>query len=179
MKTLSGRRPICFVSLSLNNISMEEIVIGNETYAIRKMEIDDIESVLPMASTSVLNPWSREMFLGEITHPHSNCFLLCKAKGNETKTPIGFICFHIIEDESELLNICIHPQYRQKGLGSGLMKFFIEWCHRQGVKKYYLEVDPRNRPALLLYQSFHFHQKGMRKNFYQGRFEALLMERVG
>jgi len=158
---------------------MNEIVIGNETYTLRKMEIEYIESVLPMASTSVLNPWSREMFLGEITHPHSKCFLLCEAKGNETEAPVGFICFRTIGDESELLNICIHPQHRQKGLGGGLMSFFIAWGQQQGVKKYYLEVDPRNRPALLLYRSFDFHQVGTRKNFYQGRYEAWLMERVG
>lgn len=158
---------------------MKEIVIGNETYTIRKMEVEDTESILPLASTSMLTPWSREMFLGEITHPYSYCFLLCKLKENNTTTPIGFICFRTIGDESELLNICIHPQYRQKGLGRGLMSFLIAWGHRQGVKKYYLEVDPRNRPALLLYQSFDFHQIGTRKNFYQGRYEAWLMERAG
>lgn len=158
---------------------MNEIVVGNETYILREMKIEDIGNILPIASASMLNPWSREMFLGEITHPKSFCFLLCQAEGNEAKTPVGFICFRTIGDESELLNLSIHPQHRQRGLGKGLMSFFIAWGHRQGVKKYYLEVDPRNRPALLLYQSFNFHQIGTRKNFYQGRYEAWVMERSG
>jgi ribosomal protein S18 acetylase RimI-like enzyme len=32
-------------------------------------------------------------------------------------------------------------------------------------------------PAVRLYQSFAYHPAGKRKNFYQGKYDALLMER--
>jgi len=141
---------------------------------IRKMKIEDVEEVLPIAATSILNPWSRDMLLGEVAHPFSHCFLICR---EEEDVPLGFICFRNIGEESELLNICIHPMHQKKGLGKRLMEFYIDFCSQKGVKKYYLEVNPQNIPAFRLYQSFAYQEAGKRKNFYQGKYEALLMER--
>ncbi len=149
-----------------------------ETFTIRKMELDDVERVLPIASTSLTNPWSKKMFLGELSHPYSHCFLVCQNIEDIEKKLIGFLCFRILGEESELLNICIHPQYRQKGLGKWMMEFYLHFSYQHGVKKHYLEVDPLNRAAVHLYQSLGFHQVGLRKNFYQGRWDALVMERV-
>jgi ribosomal-protein-alanine N-acetyltransferase len=147
------------------------------TFSIRKMEVEDVEKILPMASSSFINPWSREMFLGELTHSFSYCFLLCEENAFGKGAPAGFICFRIIAKESELLNICLHPKHRQKGLGKELMKFYTDFCKQRGVERFYLEVDPLNLPAVHLYQSFEFQQVGVRKYFYRGRYEALVMEK--
>ena len=144
---------------------------------IRKLEIEDVDKVLPIAAASPLNPWSKDMFLGEVVHPFSHCFLITEENACKKELPLGFICFRNIGEESELLNICIHPGYRQKGLGKILMEFYIDFCGKKGVKKYYLEVNPLNIPAVHLYQSFDFQPAGKRKNFYQGKYDALLMER--
>jgi len=175
------------------------------------MEIEDVDEVLLIAAASPLNPWSKDMFFGEIAHPLSHCFLIrgendrnkssaflrgikpsrkiilshsspqksCGvfSKALDKNTPLGFICFRNIGEESELLNICIHPGHRQKGLGKMLMDFYIDFCSQKGVKNYYLEVHPLNIPAVHLYQSFDFQPAGKRKNFYQGKYDALLMER--
>ena len=57
------------------------------------------------------------------------------------------------------------------------MEFYIDFCKKKGVKNYYLEVHPLNMPAVRLYQSFAFQPAGKRKKFYQGKYDALLMER--
>jgi len=144
---------------------------------IRKLEVEDLEEVLPIAATSPLNPWSRDMFLGEVAHPLSHCFFMRGENDRNKDIPLGFICFRNIGEESELLNICIHPRHRQKGLGKILMDFYIDFCSKKGVKKYYLEVNPLNIPAIRLYQSFAYQETGKRKKFYQGKYDALLMER--
>ncbi len=138
------------------------------------MEIEDVDEVVPIAATSILNPWSRDMLLGEVAHPFSHCFLICR---EEEDASLGFICFRNLGEESELLNIAIAPPYRQKGLAKMLMEFYIDFCFQKGVKKYYLEVNPQNIPAVRLYQSFAYQEAGKRKNFYQGKYDALLMER--
>ncbi len=148
-----------------------------EKYTIREMELNDVDEVLPIANTSFLNPWSKDMFLGEVAHPLSHCFLICGENDCNKDTLLGFICFRNIGEESELLNICIHPIYRRKGLGKLLMEFYIDLCSKKGVKNYYLEVHPLNIPAVHLYQSFDFQPAGKRKDFYQGKYDALLMER--
>jgi ribosomal-protein-alanine N-acetyltransferase len=141
------------------------------------MEVEDVDEILPIAVASSLNPWSKNMFLEEISHPFSGYFLLCMQEEGEASIPVGFICFRHIGEESELLNICIHPRYRQKGLGRQLMDFYIDFCHKKGVIKYFLEVSPLNLPAIRLYHSFAFQPAGTRKKFYQGKYDALLMER--
>lgn len=148
-----------------------------EEFTIRKMETVDVDEIFSIAATSTLNPWSRNMFLEEIAHPFSGCFLICAEEGRSTATPAGFICFRHIGEESELFNVCVHPRYRHKGLGRRLMAFYIDFCAQKGVKKIFLEVSPLNLPALRLYHSLAFQEAGIRKGFYQGKYDAILMER--
>lgn len=144
---------------------------------IRNMEMEDLDGILPIAATTLLNPWTKNMFLEELTQPFSHCFLLSHESGAHNDIPLGFICFRNLGEESELLNIAVAPHHRQKGLAKKLMEFYIGFCYQRGVSKYYLEVNPQNIPAVRLYQSFAYHPIGKRNNFYQGKYEALVMER--
>jgi ribosomal-protein-alanine N-acetyltransferase len=144
---------------------------------IRRMKIEDVEDILPIAATALLNPWSKNMFFEELAQPFSHCFLLSRESDASKGIPIGFICFRNLGEESELLHIAVAPYHRQKGLAKKLMEFYFDFCYQRGVKKYYLEVHPQNIPALRLYQSFAYQPIGKRKNFYQGKYDALVMER--
>jgi ribosomal-protein-alanine N-acetyltransferase len=137
------------------------------------MNTNDLDEVVAIATLSTANPWSRNMFLEEMLNPLGYC-LIYRRKGSK-QPPIGFICFRNVGDESELLNIGVHPQYRQMGIGKKLMQFYISLCNEMRIKTFYLEVDSLNQPAIHLYQLFSFQWLGIRKKFYQGRFDALLM----
>ena len=114
------------------------------------------------------------MFIEEVLNPIAHCFVVKMRK--VSKHPlVGFICFRNIEDESELLNICVHPQYRQLGIGKMLMQFYIGFCSKMKIKTFYLEVDSLNQSAIHLYRSFSYQPVGIRKKFYRGKFGALLM----
>lgn len=141
------------------------------------MDIKDLHEVQFIAASSSLNPWSKNMFIGEMGNPFSHCFII---KIREIPNPpvLGFICFRNIEDESELLNICVHPQYRQLGIGKRLMQFYIGFSSRKKIKTHYLEVNSSNLSAINLYQSFSYQSLGIRKKFYQGGFDAILMVKI-
>lgn len=141
---------------------------------IKKMETRDLDEVLEMETSSSQNPWSKNMFVAEMKNPFSYCFII-KMKGIAKHQVIGYICFRNIGDESELLDICVHPQYRQMNIGKKLMQFYISFCGKMKTKAFYLEVNTSNQSAVHLYQSFSYTSLGMRKNFYQGKFDALLM----
>jgi len=138
------------------------------------MGIKDLQEVQFIAASSSLHPWSENMFVGEMRNPFSHCFIT-KIRERSNPPVLGFICFRNVEDESELLNICVHPQYRQLGIGKRLMQFYFGFSSRKKVKTYYLEVNSSNLPAVNLYQSFSYQSLGIRKKFYQGRFDAILM----
>jgi ribosomal-protein-alanine N-acetyltransferase len=143
---------------------------------IRKMIPEDLDQVLSIETSDSLAPWSKKMFLEEMQHPLAYCFVM-KRKDGFNPPVVGFICFRNVTGESELLKICVHPDYRQLGIGKELMQFYIDFGCRRGVRTFHLEVNSSNQPAIHLYQSFSYHPSGMRKRFYQKKFDALLMMR--
>ena len=143
---------------------------------ILKMEASDLDTVAETDASSRLTPWSKESFLEELKNPLSSCFTL-KLKKGATEQVIGFICFRILGEESELLDLAIHSRYRQRGFGKHLMTFYLDFCHERRVKTFYLETGVSNQSAIRLYQSFAYQPIGKRPKFYQGREDALLMMR--
>jgi len=141
---------------------------------IREMVPQDLEELLPMEQASSLAPWSRQMFLDELAHPRASCFVLTV---EDLSGPVltGFICFRDVGKESELLNLTVHARYRRQGVGRRLMQFYLDRCAAQGIERSHLEVNVSNEAALRLYRSFSYEQVGLRKRFYQGSVDALLL----
>lgn len=141
-----------------------------------KMEVSDLDEVVELDTSSRLTPWSRPSFLEELKNPFSYCYTLRRRRGSHDQI-VGIICFRILDEESELLILAIHPQYRQQGLGRKLMKFYFDFCSRKKVETFYLEAGAFNQPAIRLYQSFAYQPIGKRPNYYQGKEDALLLLR--
>ncbi len=142
--------------------------------AIEKMESKHLDEVLEIERLSSPTPWSKKMFLAEMQNPLAHCFVyrLEEAPGHPVA---GFICFRNVGEESELLNIGVHPLYRRRGIGKGLMQFYMELGAAKQIRTFHLEVRASNPPAIHLYQKFSYQPAGTRKKFYEGKFDALMM----
>jgi ribosomal-protein-alanine N-acetyltransferase len=145
-----------------------------ENVVLQKMDIKDLDEVSSIETSNSLTPWSKNMFVEEIRNSFAYCFVM-KTEDGSKHPVIGFICFRNITEESELLNIGVHPDYRQLGIGKKLMQFYIDFSRQRGIKTFYLEVHSSNQSAIHLYQLFSYQSSGRRKKFYQGKFDALLM----
>ncbi len=145
-----------------------------EEVTIQRMDIKDLDEVFSMEASDSVTPWSKDMFIEEMRNSLACCFVMKRDDGPRQPV-IGFICFRNMLEESELLNICVHPDYRKLGVGRKLMQFYIDFSRRRGINTYYLEVRSSNDAAIHLYRSFSYESSGMRKNLYQGKFDALLM----
>jgi ribosomal-protein-alanine acetyltransferase len=143
---------------------------------IKEMEFEDLDEVLSMEASSSQTPWSKKMFIEELRNPLAHCFIV-KNEGTPGNQALGFICFRNMGDESELLNILVHPQHRQLGMGKKLIQFYIDFCNQTQIRSFHLEVNASNLSAIHLYQLFSYHTVGVRKKFYQGKFDALRMVR--
>lgn len=143
---------------------------------IQAMIESDLDEILKIEAFSTQTSWSRQSFWEEIKSPFSRCYTL-KTHDGEKESLIGFICFRLLEGESELLNLVIHPQRRQKGFGRELMKFYVDFCSQQKIESLYLETGVKNQAAIRLYLSFAYQPSGIRKGFYPGNEDALLMKR--
>ena len=140
----------------------------------RRMEPTDLEEVLAIELESSWVPWTRQMFLGEILNPYAHCFVM-DSRETPVRRVVGFVCFRHLGEESELLNLSVHPEHRSLGLGKGLMHFYIASCTEAKVTRSYLEVSSSNHPAIQLYQDFAYRPAGRRLKFYRGQVDALLM----
>ncbi|BDQ32652.1 ribosomal protein S18-alanine N-acetyltransferase [Pseudodesulfovibrio portus] len=89
----------------------------------------------------------------------------------------GYIAFSIIEDEMEILNLAVHPDFRRQGLGEKLLKESFRVCNENNVRKSFLDVKVSNEPALGLYRKFGYKKIGVRKKYYPDTREDALLFR--
>jgi len=109
-----------------------------------------------------------------------NTLFLKLEDGKIMKKLIGFIVvIKDREDQANIINLLIHPQFQSKGYGSLLLQETIERIKKRlkEIKKIVLNVQVNNSLAIKLYEKFNF-QKNSKiiENYYQSGEDAYLME---
>jgi ribosomal-protein-alanine N-acetyltransferase len=120
-----------------------------------------LEQILEIENVSFPSPWSMKAFKAEIQNPSACLWALI-----EDKVLSGYICFWMFDSEIQLINIAIHPEKRQQGLGEYLLTKMIEDCISKAKHYIWLEVRPSNAAAKRLYQKMGFEEVGRRKKYY-------------
>lgn len=135
------------------------------------MKESDLTDVLEISTLSLKESWSLDSFTKELTNPLAKYIV---AKSNNKI--IGFAGIWIIVDEGHITNIAVHPEYREKGVGSALVSSLIEKSKEWGCTALTLEVRFSNIPAQNLYKKYGFENDGIRKNYYHDNNEdAIIM----
>jgi ribosomal-protein-alanine N-acetyltransferase len=141
-------------------------------WAVRSMTTDDLAAVHEIEVASYPFPWSAGIFRDCVRAGYL-CFVVeCDER------MAGYAILSLAADEAHVLNICIHPSYRCRGLGRRLMRFIFAEALRRGASELFLEVRPSNLSAIRLYQSLGLQQVGLRRGYYQaasGREDALVL----
>ena len=133
----------------------------------------DIDAVLEIEKLSFPTPWTRRLFLNELANPNSQIVL---AK-DDVDAILGYICFWTVADETHIMNLAVHPEFRKQGVGKQLFAFALEFSEARGIVYFALEVRERNNTALEFYKRFGFKVAGIRKGYYRDTGEdAVLME---
>ncbi|MBP8601509.1 MAG: ribosomal protein S18-alanine N-acetyltransferase [Candidatus Saccharicenans sp.] len=138
------------------------------------MRPEDLREVLAIEKLCFSNPWSYDVFLGEIQNKALS-FPIVVINLEERKI-IGYIIFWLIGDEAQINNVAIHPDYQGKGYGELTLRYVIERLGENKAQLVTLEVRTSNRPAISLYRKLGFDIFGIRKNYYTNPVEdAYLM----
>jgi ribosomal-protein-alanine N-acetyltransferase len=141
------------------------------------MEEKDLIPVLEIERAAFTNPWHFSSFQGEIdNYDISFPYVVIHSRDGRI---MGYIIFWLINDEAQISNFAIHPDYRGRGLGEEVLSRILDLIQKRGGKEVILEVRPTNMPARLLYTKFGFKAVGIRKQYYdRPREDALLMGKV-
>jgi ribosomal-protein-alanine N-acetyltransferase len=121
----------------------------------------DLDEVVSIELASFSAPWSRAMFLEELSNRNARQMVF-RLDG----AIVGYLCFWAVLDEAHLLNIAVHPSHRSKGVGKFMMSHLESLCRNEGLKRVILEVGRRNLPARHVYRSCGFNSIGFRKRYY-------------
>ena len=80
---------------------------------------------------------------------------------------IGYVCVRTIYEEAQICNIAVLPDYRRKGVATGLLQTVAEYAATLGSERSELEVNVCNTPAVELYKKCGYEIAGTRVNFYR------------
>jgi ribosomal-protein-alanine N-acetyltransferase len=135
----------------------------------------DLEEVLEIEKKSFPSPWSKALFVRELSNRASKLFVAREEVEGMARL-FGYVCFWIVADEAHILNLAVHPSYRRLNTASLLLLHTLAYCREQGVVHIFLEVRRSNRPAQSLYKKFGFVINSIRKGYYNDtREDALVM----
>lgn len=134
---------------------------------------EDLPYVIEIENISYPNPWQLSSFKGEIENrPISNPYVIIF---RPLEKIIGYIIYWHRRNEVQISNIAISPDYRQLGVGEGVLrKVLPEMCHK-GAEFVFLEVRPSNLAARRLYEKLGFTILGLRKEYYRSPSEDAIV----
>jgi ribosomal-protein-alanine N-acetyltransferase len=141
---------------------------------LRPMQEADLRNVHRLEVMCQPFPWPLWCFRS-LLRKDTSCWVL--EKDNEV---IGFGIVSFVKDWAHIMNMCVAPGFRRRGLGRRIMLHLLNIAKQRHCKKAFLEVRPTNRTAIILYRKLGFRTKQIRKNYYlapRGRQNGLVMAR--
>lgn len=132
----------------------------------------DVEELIELEGLCFEYRWTRDQFLLGL---ESGAYRIIGVRRKSLLA--GYMAFSMIEDEMEILNLAVHPDYRRQGLGEALLARSFEICAAEGITKSFLDVKVSNDPALALYRKFGYKKIGVRKKYYPDTREDALLFR--
>jgi ribosomal-protein-alanine N-acetyltransferase len=137
------------------------------------MKEEDLPSVLEIENLSYPNPWRLSSFKGEIENrPISNPYVVIFKPLNRV---IGYVIYWHLQNEVQISNIAVSPDYRQLGVGEAVLKRILHEVSCKGAEFVFLEVRPSNQAARSLYGKLGFQILGLRKGYYRNPSEDAIV----
>lgn len=139
---------------------------------ILEMKAEHVAQVAELEKLCFADPWSQMSIESELRNIWS--YWLVAA---EEEQVVGYIGSQSTIDETDVMNIAVHPQWRRRGIGESLINSLIGELKKRGSHALMLEVRASNEPAIGLYEKLGFAQVGCRKNYYRNPKEDALILR--
>ena len=140
---------------------------------ITRMTEDHVSQIAEIEKLCFSDPWSERSIASELNNPLSLWLV-----ATERDIVAGYVGSQTVLDETDMMNIAVHPDYRKQGVATDLIQSLIDALSKQGSHSLMLEVRQTNEPAKNLYKSLGFETVGIRKNYYRNpREDALILRK--
>ena len=140
---------------------------------ITNMHHSHVAQVAELEKLCFSDPWSENSIASELKNPLS--FWLVALDGERVA---GYIGSQTVMDESDMMNVAVHPDYRKQGIATALIVGLVEELRNRGSRCLTLEVRASNETAISVYRKLDFQEVGRRKNYYRNpREDALILRK--
>lgn len=136
----------------------------------RKLTESDVKAIIEIAKLSFPKVWKESEFAYFLNH---DCGLCCGAFV-ETQL-IGYFIGLFVRGELDVVSIATDPRRRRTKIAQSLFEYVWQ---KYEVVEGFLEVDTENHAALKLYEKIGFQKYGVRRKYYEGVRDAVLMKKT-
>lgn len=137
-----------------------------------EMKAEHVTQVAQLEKLCFADPWSEKSIASEL-----NNYWAYWVVALWDDRVIGYIGSQSSFDETDVMNVAVHPDFRRKGIAESLIETLIKELKNRGSHALMLEVRASNVPAIALYEKLGFLQVGCRKNYYRNPKEDALILR--
>ena len=140
---------------------------------IEPMNASHVAQIAQLEKLCFSDPWSERSVASELDNKLAYWLV-----ATEGETVAGYIGSQTVLEETDMMNVAVHPDHRRKGIAEALVNALVEALKNQGSHCLTLEVRASNAPAIALYEKLGFTEIGRRKNYYRNpREDALILRK--
>jgi len=140
---------------------------------IETMNAAHVAQIAQLEKICFSDPWSERSIASELDNQLA--FWLVATEGENVA---GYIGSQTVMDETDMMNVAVHPDFRRQGIAEALIHSLVEQLKAMGSHCLTLEVRASNAPAIALYEKLGFSEIGRRKNYYRNpREDALILRK--
>ena len=168
------------MSVAVHSLGNGAAVSGGEELPpgilVRHMRDGDVERVAQIESSAFSTPWKATTFRLLLDRPGAVLLVLEMPPDRVA----GYAVLWCIQDQGELTNIAVIPEFRNRRLGAYLLDRVLDEAQERTVESLYLEVRVSNFRARSMYASRGFEEIGVRRDYYENPREdaRILMKRL-
>ena len=137
-----------------------------------EMKAEHVPQVARLEKLCFADPWSEMSIASELQNIWAYWLVAV-----QDDMVVGYIGSQSTIDETDVMNVAVHPDWRRQGIAEQLIENLIEELKKRGSHALMLEVRASIAPAISLYEKMGFRQVGLRKNYYRNPKEDALILR--
>ena len=146
---------------------------------IEPMRHRHVGQVLAIERASYPKPWSTTVFHDELDQVRAGHRRYVVARSSRTVVGYGGLMFmpggSRLVEEAHVTNVAVHPDHRRGGVATRLLATLADAAIARGCPAWTLEVRASSVGAQELYRHFGFVPAGVRRNYYEGAEDAIVM----
>ena len=132
----------------------------------------DIDAALAIEQELFPDAWSVETFWAELARvPETRHYLVADDDG----ALVGYAGLMTVGRQADVQTVAVAPRHQGQRLGAILLRAIVDEATSRGCAEVLLEVRVDNEPALHLYEKAGFERISVRRGYYPGGVDGLVM----